>query len=30
VRARAGEVRAVLEAIADSGVAMICAAAGAV
>lgn len=29
VRARAGESRAVLEAIADSGVAMICAAAGA-
>lgn len=29
VRARAGEVRAILEAIADSGVAMICAAAGA-
>jgi AcrR family transcriptional regulator len=29
VRARAGEVRATLEAIADSGVAMICAAAGA-
>jgi AcrR family transcriptional regulator len=29
VRARAGDARAVLEAIADSGVAMICAAAGA-
>lgn len=29
VRARAGEVRAILEAIADSGVAMICAVAGA-
>lgn len=29
VRARSGEARAILEAIADSGVAMICAAAGA-